>query len=57
MHYMTPSYLSTLGLIAITAAIMSSVDSSMLSASSLVTRNIYHSIFRPAVRPPYQLPC
>ncbi|KAH9375357.1 hypothetical protein HPB48_019056 [Haemaphysalis longicornis] len=48
MHYLTPSYLSTLGLIAITAAIMSSVDSSMLSASSLVTRNIYHSIFRPA---------
>ncbi|XP_077535636.1 high-affinity choline transporter 1-like isoform X2 [Haemaphysalis longicornis] len=47
MHYLTPSYTSTLGLIAITAAIMSSVDSSMLSASSLVTRNIYHSIFRP----------
>ncbi|XP_077535635.1 high-affinity choline transporter 1-like isoform X1 [Haemaphysalis longicornis] len=57
MHYLTPSYTSTLGLIAITAAIMSSVDSSMLSASSLVTRNIYHSIFRPDVRPRYQLPC
>ncbi|XP_049520883.1 high-affinity choline transporter 1-like [Dermacentor silvarum] len=52
IHYMTPSSVSTLGLTAITAAIMSSADSSMLSASCLITRNIYHFIIRPTVRKP-----
>ncbi|KAK8767049.1 hypothetical protein V5799_006161 [Amblyomma americanum] len=47
IQYMTPPSVSTLGLTAIIAAVMSSVDSSMLSASSLITRNIYHFIFRP----------
>ncbi|XP_077508273.1 uncharacterized protein LOC144119567 [Amblyomma americanum] len=49
IQYMTPPSVSTLGLTAIIAAVMSSVDSSMLSASSLITRNIYHFIFRPTL--------
>ncbi|KAH6933303.1 hypothetical protein HPB50_014016 [Hyalomma asiaticum] len=36
-----------MGLIGITAAIMSSADSSMLSASSMVTKNVYQSFLRP----------
>ncbi|KAL1425519.1 hypothetical protein MTO96_019122 [Rhipicephalus appendiculatus] len=48
LRYMTPGSVAVLGHIAITAAVMSSVDSSMLSASSLFTRNIYHFILRPA---------
>ncbi|KAH7961933.1 hypothetical protein HPB52_013614 [Rhipicephalus sanguineus] len=48
LRYMTPGSVALLGHIAITAAVMSSVDSSMLSASSLFTRNIYHFILRPA---------
>ncbi|KAH6944046.1 hypothetical protein HPB50_001419 [Hyalomma asiaticum] len=50
MHYMTPSVVAILGQLAITASVMSSMDSSMLSASSLITRNIYHFIIRPTVR-------
>ncbi|KAL1473193.1 hypothetical protein MTO96_038857 [Rhipicephalus appendiculatus] len=48
LRYMTPGSVAVLGHIAITAAVMSSVDSSMLSASSLFTRNIYHFLLRPA---------
>ncbi|XP_077534286.1 high-affinity choline transporter 1-like [Haemaphysalis longicornis] len=48
IQHLTPNMVSTIGVIAITAAVMSSMDSSMLSASSLVTRNIYHFIVRPA---------
>ncbi|XP_075535422.1 high-affinity choline transporter 1-like [Dermacentor variabilis] len=48
LHYMTPNFVAVLGQLAITAAVMSSVDSSMLSASQLITRNIYHIILRPA---------
>ncbi|XP_072142289.1 high-affinity choline transporter 1-like [Dermacentor andersoni] len=48
LHYMTPKFVAVLGQLAITAAVMSSVDSSMLSASQLITRNIYHIILRPA---------
>ncbi|XP_037564195.2 high-affinity choline transporter 1-like [Dermacentor silvarum] len=47
MHYMTPSVVAILGQLAITASVMSSMDSSMLSASSLITRNVYHFIIRP----------
>ncbi|XP_065282043.1 high-affinity choline transporter 1-like isoform X2 [Dermacentor albipictus] len=48
LHHMTPSFVAVLGQLAITAAVMSSVDSSMLSASQLITRNIYHVILRPS---------
>ncbi|XP_077516135.1 uncharacterized protein LOC144126083 [Amblyomma americanum] len=47
MRYLTPSFISILGLGAITSAVMSSADSSVLSASSLITNNIYYSILRP----------
>ncbi|XP_077535520.1 high-affinity choline transporter 1-like [Haemaphysalis longicornis] len=46
IHYLTPEFVSILGLIGITGAVMSSVDSSMLSAASVVTRNIYKVIIR-----------
>ncbi|XP_064476551.1 high-affinity choline transporter 1-like isoform X3 [Ornithodoros turicata] len=42
-----PSFMSIVGLGAITSAVMSSMDSSMLSAATLVTRNVYHQLFRP----------
>ncbi|XP_049520143.1 high-affinity choline transporter 1 [Dermacentor silvarum] len=47
IRYLTSGLVSMMGLIGITAAIMSSVDSSMLSASSIVTKNVYQSILRP----------
>ncbi|XP_070393898.1 high-affinity choline transporter 1-like isoform X2 [Dermacentor albipictus] len=47
IRYLTPGMISILGQLAITAAVMSSVDSSMLSASSLIARNVYQLIFRP----------
>ncbi|XP_077528505.1 high-affinity choline transporter 1-like [Haemaphysalis longicornis] len=46
IRYLTSGVVSMVGLIGITAAVMSSADSSMLSASSLVTRNIYQVVFR-----------
>ncbi|KAH9383804.1 hypothetical protein HPB48_025574 [Haemaphysalis longicornis] len=49
IRYLTSGVVSMVGLIGITAAVMSSADSSMLSASSLVTRNIYQVVFRTTV--------
>ncbi|XP_077534763.1 high-affinity choline transporter 1-like [Haemaphysalis longicornis] len=46
IHHLTPEFVSIVGLIGITAAVMSSVDSSMLSAASVVTGNIYKVIIR-----------
>ncbi|KAF2355067.1 Sodium/solute symporter [Trinorchestia longiramus] len=46
IQYLTPSYVSFVGLGAISAAVMSSADSSVLSASSMFARNIWKSIFR-----------
>ena len=37
------------GLGAISAAVMSSTDSSMLSASTMLARNVYKTVFRPKV--------
>ncbi|XP_072145336.1 high-affinity choline transporter 1-like [Dermacentor andersoni] len=47
IHYMAPSVVGIVGQLAITASVMSSMDSSILSASSLITRNVYHFIIRP----------
>ncbi|XP_077507548.1 high-affinity choline transporter 1-like [Amblyomma americanum] len=47
IRYLTTDLVSILGMLGITAAIMSSADSSMLSASLLVTRNIYQAVVRP----------
>lgn len=41
LKYLTPPIVATLGLAAIAAAVMSSVDSSILSASSMFTWNVY----------------
>uniref|UniRef100_A0A336JYC9 CSON002383 protein n=1 Tax=Culicoides sonorensis TaxID=179676 RepID=A0A336JYC9_CULSO len=47
LQYLTPQFISFFGLGAIAAAVMSSADSSILSASSMFARNIYRLIFRP----------
>jgi high affinity choline transporter 7 len=41
LRYLTPPWIATLGLCAVAAAVMSSVDSSILSASSMFAWNIY----------------
>ncbi|XP_038674944.1 high-affinity choline transporter 1-like isoform X1 [Scyliorhinus canicula] len=46
LRYLCPSYIAFFGLGAVSAAVMSSADSSILSASSMFTRNIYHGVFR-----------
>ncbi|XP_055493073.1 high-affinity choline transporter 1-like isoform X1 [Leucoraja erinacea] len=46
LRYLCPSYIGYFGLGAISAAVMSSADSSILSASSMFTRNIYQLALR-----------
>ncbi|XP_067841536.1 high-affinity choline transporter 1-like [Heptranchias perlo] len=46
LRYLCPSYIAFFGLGAVSAAVMSSADSSILSASSMFTRNIYQCVFR-----------
>ncbi|XP_037069019.1 high-affinity choline transporter 1-like [Pollicipes pollicipes] len=47
MQYMTPSWVAFIGLGAVSAAVMSSADSSVLSASTMFARNIYKNVLRP----------
>ena len=47
IRYLTPPLVAVLGLGAVAAAVMSSVDSSILSASSMVVWNVYRPILRP----------
>lgn len=49
LQYLTPTAVSFVGLGAISAAVMSSADSSVLSASSMFAHNIYMMIFRQKV--------
>eukprot|EP00112_Aurelia_sp_Birch-Aquarium-sp1_P006717 Seg1735.3 transcript_id=Seg1735.3/GoldUCD/mRNA.D3Y31 product="High-affinity choline transporter 1" protein_id=Seg1735.3/GoldUCD/D3Y31 len=46
LQYLTPTWVSFIGLGAVSAAVMSSVDSSVLSASSMFAHNIYKTVFR-----------
>ena len=49
LQYLTPAFVSFFGLGAVSAAVMSSADSSVLSASSMFARNVWKLIFRPSV--------
>ncbi|XP_053312512.1 high affinity choline transporter 1-like [Spea bombifrons] len=46
LQYLCPTYISVAGLGAIAAAVMSSADSSLLSASSMFAYNIYKKLLR-----------
>jgi len=50
LQNLTPVAVSIFGLGAVTAAVMSSADSSILSASSMFTRNVYNLAFRQKVQ-------
>ncbi|XP_075539295.1 uncharacterized protein LOC142573982 [Dermacentor variabilis] len=45
--YLTTGMKAFFGLVSIAAAVMSSADSSMLSASTMITRNVYQTLLRP----------
>jgi high affinity choline transporter 7 len=47
LRYAVPLWVSVVGLGAVSAAVMSSVDSSMLSAASLISWNGYHRLINP----------
>jgi len=49
IRYLTNPWVATVGLGAIAAAVMSSVDSSILSASSMATWNVYRPLFKPKI--------
>lgn len=49
VQYLTPPLVAVLGLGAIAAAVMSSVDSSILSASSMASWNVYRPLLRPEI--------
>lgn len=49
LQYLVPSWLSVLGVGSIAAAVMSSMDSALLSSASMFTQNVYKRTFRKQV--------
>ena len=49
LQYLTPPVVAFFGLGAVSAAVMSSTDSSMLSASTMLARNVFKTVFWPQV--------
>ncbi|MEB2783384.1 sodium:solute symporter family protein [Algoriphagus persicinus] len=49
VRYLTNPIVATIGLGAIAAAVMSSVDSSILSASSMASWNLYRKLYKPKI--------
>ncbi len=47
LQYLTPSAVAVVGLAAVAAAVMSSIDSSILSGSSMFVWNVYRPLLRP----------
>ncbi len=47
LQYLTPDIVGAIGLGALAAAVMSSMDSSILSASSMAAWNVYRPLFKP----------
>ncbi len=52
IRYLTNPWVATIGLGAVSAAVMSSVDSSILSASSMASWNVYRPLLRPQISGP-----
>ena len=50
LQYLTPKAVAFFGLGAVSAAVMSSTDSSMLSASTMIARNFYQKVIRPQAK-------
>merc|ERR1719282_613888 len=50
LQYLTPKAVAFFGLGAVSAAVMSSTDSSMLSASTMIARNFYQIVIRPKAK-------